>query len=330
MASIHVRGLCLAGYSPNGWVFNFLNPKNSNFKNKYLAKFHNLVNYIYEIGMIRLKAGKNNYLYFIKPNSIMLLAISRYIYRFKVFVDINDPIHLPEHLGRFSMVRYKGILKVSTGIVFESPEYEKYSRNIHTKRTAIIEDTPQFELSFLNYKSRKKIIVWFGSSSTSKVLENYMEYFKEFEKKGFTIKILGVDTEIETKFRSYDIKFESITSYNHEELLGTLSNSIVSFIPMPDTPLYSLRGNLKVKFSMACGCITLASDLPMHDRIINNGVTGFIFSDFKSFSEILENISYLPNESLRSIGMAANSYVVNNFNRKSHAEKICNFISSFD
>lgn len=327
MASIHVRGLCFEGFAPQGYEFKFISPEPSYLKFSIFAKLKNFINYALEIKKIKF-GKKKQYFYFIKPSSWVLLALCRFIYRCKIIIDINDPLHLPEHLGRLSRIKFIMMLRIANAAVFESLEYEHYTSDWHGIPTAVIEDTPQFEVSFINYKMRDKSLVWFGSPATSRLLINYTSHLKKINSVGFSIILLGADVQVVKNLRDCGIVCNSINKYNHELLFDTLSNAILSFVPMPNRVSYSLRGNLKAKFSMATGCITIASDLPMHRRLIENDVTGFTFSDFDEFCKVVDGITKSNAAILEGMGRAANRQIMNNFNRKSHAEKICQFFNS--
>jgi glycosyltransferase involved in cell wall biosynthesis len=328
MASIHVRGLCLEGYAPQGWDFKFIHgPKDFNGLN-FFTRLKTIFFYVGSIRKAVARDSRRGALYFIKPNSIFLLAICRLILRFKIYIDINDPIHLPEQMGRFAGAKVRLMLQIANGIIFESLEYEKFTHKWRRNPTRVIEDTAQFEISFINYKSREKNVVWFGSPSTSKVLIQYIEHLKKLNDCGFSITLLGADAGVVKILSECGIQLTLVKSYDHEKLVEILSNTMLSFVPMPNIDSYSLRGNLKAKFAMASGCITIASDLNMHRRLIVNGVTGYIFSNINDFSVIVENISKSPYDYLEKVGHAANINIVKSFNRKSHAEEICKFIGS--
>jgi len=328
MASRHVRGLCLDGFAPQGYEFKFISPDLSHSRFSLVAKLKNIFNYALTIG--KIKKISNQYFYFVKPSSCALLILCRFVYRCKVIIDINDPIHLPEHLGRFSKIKFVVMLKVANAAVFESSEYEQYTRDWHKAPTIVIEDTPQFEMSFINYDKRSKGLVWFGSPATSKILNNYHNYFKKINSAGLSITLLGADVQVVKLMRESGIVCDSENKYSHELLFNTLSNALLSFIPMPNIESYSLRGNLKAKFSMAAGCITIASDLDMHKRLIENNVNGFLFSDFEDFSRIIDNIAISNTAIYEDMGRAANRKIMKNFNRMSHAQKLCKYFNSLN
>lgn len=324
MPSVFVRALCLEGFEPSGYKFIFLKgqkEQGNKLKRKFLRFFH----YI-NILIVAKKTGQKKYLYFIKPHSLLILISARLFFGFKVYIDVNDPLHLPEHLGAFSRFKFWAYMKICTGAVFESKEYANFNNEFNEKIT-IIEDTPQFEVVYTNYRLRKEQVVWFGSPEASKDLIKYIELFKEFNLYGIRIILLGADRKIISIFKLEKIDFIFFDSYNHSDLKNILSESFYSFVPMQNSPLYSLRGNLKVKFAMASGCIVIASDLDMHNRLIENRVDGFIFENDESFYQILKKIMSFSVFEKEEIGKKANLKIVNNYSRVLHAEKICQYIS---
>jgi glycosyltransferase involved in cell wall biosynthesis len=137
---------------------------------------------------------------------------------------------------------------------------------------------------------------------------------------------MGADPLVVAELRRKGCVLKNIEKYNHEELQELLSSASLSFVPMPNVDLYELRGNLKIKLAMAAGCITVASDLQMHRRLIKSGINGYLFRDYEDFKKTLNKISSELSGSIKRIGKASNIEIVNKYTRKSHAEKICNFI----
>lgn len=324
MPSVFVRALCLEGFEPSGYKFIFLRGQKEQ-GNKLKRKILRFIHYI-KILIVAKKSGHTKYLYFIKPHSLLILIVARLFLGFKVYIDVNDPLHLSEHLGTFSRFKFWAYMKICTGAVFESEEYADFNKEFNEK-IKIIEDTPQFEIAYTNYRLRKEQVVWFGSPEASKDLIKYIELFKKFNVHGVKIVLLGVDSKIISIFKSEKIDFVFFDSYSHSDLINILGESFYSFVPMPNIPLYSLRGNLKVKFAMASGCIVIASDLNMHKRLIENRIDGFIFENDESFDQILKKLKSCSFSEKEEIGRKANLKIVNSYSRMLHAEKICQYIS---
>lgn len=156
---------------------------------------------------------------------------------------------------------------------------------------------------------------------------NYLSEIKLFYDSGYDIRLLGCSIEVRDFFLRNKIDVYSIIEYDRIKMIRELENAKVSFVPMPNDDLFKFRGNLKAKISMSYGCVTLASDIDMHKRLIENNKTGFLFSDS---DEVVKIIKKLDNINLcSSISKAGSLYVNKKFSRKAHAEKVVEFISSF-
>jgi hypothetical protein len=327
MASIHVRARCLIGHQPKGWHFKFIEGPEQSAGVGGIERFTRFL--IYLMNLSRIRCQKNDLsFYFIKPSSIILLVFCRWILRSPVFIDINDPLHLPEHMGRFACFKFRLMLKISNGAVFESEEYHTYCAPWLQIPTTIIEDTPQFEKIYDNFDKRVMGVVWFGSPATSIVLESYMPHLVKFDKCGLKIVLVGASSEVVARVKAEICSVVNIEKYDHRQLVDILSGMIAAFVPMPFGASFELRGNLKAKLAMAAGCITIASDLPMHRRLISHGNNGYIFDDEEAFSKICDEIKVAPPLRASKLGRAANLHVMANFNRSAHANAISKFIES--
>lgn len=329
MPSVFVRAQCLRGFEPKGWKFIFISgpclyEKKIRVVRHIFAAFHYLSE-LFKIKFIRKNVAA---VYFIKPTSALALIASRYIFGLKTFIDVNDPLHLHEFLGRFSEIKFRIFMAIVDGVIFESLEYQKYCEKRALKKYTIIEDTPQFEMSLVNYSAREFYVVWFGSPKTSNVLLSYIEHLKLFSEKGYKVWLLGAAQDVVDKIKENGVSVKLTEKYDHKTLIDIVSSATFSFVPMPNNNLFSLRGNLKAKFSMACGCLTIASNLPMHERLIDNYRNGYLFNDLPEFKNILNEILIDLSEAISRVGRRANLEIVSKYNRRAHAEKICSFIEA--
>ncbi len=328
-ASSYVRALCLDGFWPPGWDVKFVHGPDRLPDCSLFRRF--FVNYHYCKILLGYWCNKKfGCVYFIKPSSIVLLLLVRFVLMAKVIIDINDALHLPEHLGRHSRAKLITLLKISNGIVFESAEYREFCAKWHKTPSTVIEDTPQFEQSYLRFSDRELSAVWFGSFLTSEALLNYKEYFKVISESGFEIILLGAAPHVVDSLKHIVKNIKYMKVYNHQELTAILSYSTLSFVPMPSVEFYELRGNLKAKLSMATGCVTLASNLKMHQRLIDDKRNGYMFQTFEEFCLIIKKISNNPEMYLETIGRSANVKVMCNYNRVSHAKQICEFVETLN
>lgn len=328
LPSTQVRAKCIADFIDRDLTVRFIQGKcpavlNNRIGRRVFKFFFNI------ISVIKLKlVYKKIIVLIIKPNSILLVLFVRFFLGVKCIVDINDPIHLPEFVGK---IRTLGILKLSNLIIFESPEYSSYWSNRGITRSVVIEDTPQFEFIYLDFLKREHTVVWVGSPSTSKVLLNYIPHLHLFSAHQYSIKLLGASDLVAEELKKAGLSVTTINQYDHTTLVNQLSNSQISFVPMPNEDLYTLRGNLKAKISMACGCLTIASRNKMHERLITDGKTGYLFDSINSLDYILAAINNRADKKNVSMTIAfeGNCYVASKFTRENHASEVCKAVSYF-
>jgi hypothetical protein len=239
--------------------------------------------------------------------------------RIKIISDINDPVHLPPYGSRLKTLL---ILKFSNRIIFESQEYRKFWGEDKIASSSIIEDTPQHECIYLDYLIRVKQVIWVGSPAMSGVLLDFIPHLLLFNKSGFEVKLLGASASVVQILLNSGVRLFSLYEYDNVTLTKELATSAISFVPMPNSELYNLRGNLKAKISMACGCLTIASKNEMHERLIENQKTGFLFN---SYADLRVMVEFISKEYFlcKSIAFNGNLYIANNFTRTDHARKIC-------
>ena len=314
----------MADYAPAGWVFEYIQDPFVSQEKKGLAYVYQIYRYAKNFKSM-FRDTQNTYLLFIKPLSPLLILWLRCM-GYKVFSDVNDPIHLPEHLGEHAWLKTYSILRFSNGVIFESPEYRMFWAKCFLSKSTVIEDTPQFTTIFSNYETRLKRVVWFGSPETSVVLLQFVDTLLVFQSFGYELLLMASGPMVQEKLKQAGLFFRVVDSYSHPELVETLSSSAIAFVPMPDNnPSFLLRGNLKAKFPMACGCVTIASDIPMHKRLIEHKKTGYLFKCTQDINIILSDISESTDKGA-SVAKAGNRYVSTTFTQEDHAKKIVAYI----
>lgn len=326
IASGYVRALCLKDFAPKNWTFLYIEGPN-HLGGERLKKKFQLYRYYFNVLWKIFNKRSDSFVYLIKPSSSFVVFVSRYLFRLRTFVDINDPIHLTVHLGRLSRFRSWLFFNLSNGIVFESDEYRSFLGKRYFNKSIVIEDTPQFSTIYDGSEIRFQRVIWYGSPGTSVVLLEYLDYLRLFNSYGYPVLVMGAAEEVLEKLNEHGIVVKNIAKYQHAELVLNASGSLISFVPMPDIPEFNLRGNLKAKFGMACGCITIASNIEMHRRLISHGVTGYLFNDLNSFGQILDQIS-AESGAPSLAGQLGNEYVANKFTVENHAKEITQFFES--
>ena len=320
LPSIHVRAKCLKDFAPHGYTFEFIEGSYPALLNYPVGRgLYRYFFYLSQLATLKYVKHKKVVALINKPPSILLILIIRHMLRIPVIVDINDPIHLPEYYG---YAKTSLILKFSNYIIFESPEYSDYWKKRKISLFSVIEDTPQIECIFINYEQRLKQVIWVGSPATSQDLLEFIPHFLLFNKFGFNIKLLGASSNVVQILLNSNIDLTPVYTYDSKSLIDELSLSAVAFVPMPNSDKYNFRGNLKAKISMGCGCLTIATANKMHERLISNKQTGYLFNTYEDLNSILAFISGEVKVAI-SIAYNGNEYVANNFTRAFHAKEVC-------
>lgn len=319
IASNHVRAKCLEGYASNGWSFEFLETRHSN--ERHHERFHGFYKIIfYILGLIKIKFKyKRIVAFIIKPDSLILMFLIRRILRVPLISDVNDPIHLFPRVGQARALR---LFHASDHVIFESLEYKCFWAGNEMPPVSIVEDTPQFECVFLDFVTRASYVAWVGSSLTSEVLLEFIPHLWLFNKMGYHVLLLGASDDVNQALCRAGIKTTLIAKYDHSSLVDNLTMAQIAFVPMLNNELHELRGNLKAKVAMGCGCLTIATRNAMHERLIENGKSGFLFNSFEELDSVLNTIAIKKNIAKKA-AFTGNCYVADRFTRDAHASKIC-------
>ena len=315
IASNFVRAKCLEGYDTYGWKFIFLQGEYPKLLNiKFIRAFYRL--YFNLINLFKIKKKYNEVIALtIKQDSLILIFLIRKILNIKVIFDLNDPLHLFTYVGEEKCIKLINFVDYT---IFESPEYRDFLKNKYSVKSIVIEDTPQFEYIFTNYSVREKVVVWVGSPVTSNILLEFIPHILELNRNGYKIKLIGASIQVNKTLLNAGISTILIEKYDHNKMVEILSTAKLAFVPMFNENLYLLRGNLKAKISMACGCLVIASNNKMHKRIIRDGENGFLFDSYDEFYNILKD--KLTNTlEVDKIAFNGNKYVSENFTRTNQA-----------
>ena len=323
LPSEYVRAQCLFGVEPNGWKFLFYRRSSSKQKkNKYWMYLSSLRDLVKGINALEEPSSK---VYLIKPLSVIEIIALKLFIRSPVYIDVNDPYHLEEFLGPNSLLKFKLIAYLCDGVIFESWENFNYHNKWVQKKSIVVEDTAQFvpSLELAADESKQKTVVWVGSPKTSNVLLDSIDALKVFVSFDYNIELLGASDEVSKTLIANNIDANVQTSYDREFLTKRLSVASISFVPMPDSNLFNLRGNLKAKLAMAFGCIVVAQNNEMHRRLIMPSNTGFLFSTDSDLQAILVEIENRKNR--EKIRKGAIKYVQDYFTPQKHAQSLVDF-----
>lgn len=308
----YVRGLQFVG---NDCDAIYLLDEDNFTKKKYFCLIIGTLKNLYS-----LHRNKNKYsvVVILKPWSLLVSLILLFIFKKKLYIDINDPLHLDNFIGEWKFKIYLAIFHKR--LIFESKEYLNYCNKRFKITGTLIEDFSQYdEFPFSSWSQKKRSVIWFGNYGNSYELIRHIDIIRHFNAQGYQLVVLGPSKLVIEKLHDNSINFHEIKQKSRASLLNAISKSRFAFIPFnASSDLHTLRGNLKVKFAMAGGCCVLASNLLMHRRLINHGRNGFLFNDTINASEINEIIEC---KKLKMISENAKKTILTLGTKKQHFEK---------
>ena len=254
----------------------------------------------------------------VKPWSILIaLSLGLIFQRRKVFLDINDPLHLPEFLGesRFKLF----LFFFRNNLIFESEEYYKYCKKKYHVEGRIIEDYAQIEdIPEVEWAKKEKQLLWYGDKKISEILVEYASALNAFQNAGYCIKTIGASDHVIAFLKKRGLCIDILKPKSRDDFLSILAKSRFVIAPFnPDLPLHTMRGNLKVKIAMASGACVVAEDMAMHRRLVQDSINGFLINKKTSIEEIdsrivncinLANISENARKSIKTLGDRRKSF----------------------
>ena len=266
---------------------------NNNFELSYFFEFINKkkiiqkITYLYRSLNLSIKcSSKYSIAIIIKPSSVLSILILLAVYKKKLYIDINDPLDQTEFLGYF---RFRLLLFLfKNRIIYE---FKAYCEKKYGYTGELIDDYSQYEdFEFPNWHERKNVILWFGDQGNSENLIRVIDLLSHMNSVGFVLNVVGLSNGAKSLLSKNHIRYSELIPKSRDDFLKILSESKFSIIPFDrEKKIHTLRGNLKVKISMAAGCIVFAEKIPMHTRLINDQENGFLF-DSRSLESFINRI----------------------------------------
>lgn len=130
------------------------------------------------------------------------------------------------------------------------------------------------------------IIVWIGSPSTVKYLQNIAESLLIlFKRAPFTLRVIGA------QFNYPGLKIECLLWTETDEV-SNLSDCSVGIMPLLNSSWEKGKCGYKLIQYMACGLPVVASDVGVNSEIIRHGENGFLVSTSQQWVDALEMVLF--------------------------------------
>ena len=241
----------------------------------------------------------------------------------KIIYDIDDLVFLKnERIEPWYALLLKGrkkpsfLMKRVNHVITCTPFLDSYARQFNTNTTDISSTINTQNYLPVNPYTNDKIITlgWSGSHSTVRMLKTILPVFQELKKRiDFNLLVMG----------SADIELEGIPveamEWTEEKEIEILQRMDIGLYPLPlDEEWVNGKSGLKALQYMALGIPAVASNIGCNDRVIEQGVSGFLVT---SREEWIEKLVLLMNDPTlrKQIGLAGRERVEKMFSVKANA-----------
>jgi|TARA_B100000959_G_C14937915_1_gene606524 glycosyltransferase involved in cell wall biosynthesis len=152
-------------------------------------------------------------------------------------------------------------------------------------------------------------LVWLGSSSTRKYLEQHRDILEALGKAFPDIRLLVVS---DFSFNLSHLQVDSV-AWSEQAERSTLQQADIGIAPMEDNLWTQGKCALKVLQYMAAGLPVVSSDVGANAEVVEDGITGFLASSKEEWISAIGNL--IANSELRnSLGQTGRLRVENNYN----------------
>lgn len=167
-------------------------------------------------------------------------------------------------------------------------------------------------------------IVWIGSSSTRKYLEDLIPILEKLAEKAPHIRLkIIADFDLETKCLT-----TVPVQWSNETETAELASSHIGIAVMPDDPWTRGKCGLKVLQYMAASLPVVASAAGVHGEIVDHGKSGYLVGDSSGWLPALTRL--IDDESLRrSMGECGREIVGDRYSYAATARQMINRLKSF-
>jgi glycosyltransferase involved in cell wall biosynthesis len=205
----------------------------------------------------------------------------------KIVFDFDDAIFCRSN-GKPSATRMKRFQKIidASSLVLAGNQYLADQCGAATK--AVI-PTPVDETLYLqsDEKAEGIVLVWVGSRSTRKYLENHRSTFEAIgaEIPGLVLKVIA-----DFDFQLSNLKVRNIPWQNETEA-NEIARSHIGIAPMPDNPWTRGKCALKVIQYMAAGLPVVSSRTGANQEVVVEGETGLLADSTQEWVAAIHSLS---------------------------------------
>ncbi len=208
----------------------------------------------------------------------------------KLVFDFDDAIFCNSD-GSYSQTRMNRFIKTATmcdhifaGNAYLAEEASKYNPKVTIIPTSV--DSNKYALPRQN-KPGNTVLVWIGSSSTRKYLEQALPFL---EKASLIVPNLQLDVIADFELKSELLVIHSI-AWSEASEAAALSKADIGIAPMPETDWTKGKCALKVLQYMAAGLPVISSKSGVNAYVVEDGVNGYLVNEDAQWGELIAKLS---------------------------------------
>jgi len=256
---------------------------------------------------------------------VTLFAILRFINP-KIVYEIDDTIFeinpflnqgkIEEVLLKYQAKLCKNMMKKSAWVIAEN-DYLANEAKKHNSHVSVLSAPIDNRIYIPKEKKEVDVVTigWMGSPSTTYMLEDISEVFKELYglNKNFRLKVVGA---------SSDFNIEGIDlikkDWSESEQLSDLQSFDIGLMPLDDSPFQRGRLGYKMIQYMSVGVPVVASNVGLNPTVVRNGQNGFLVDNKQMWKDRL--LQLIEDKDLREeMGKTGLLDVEKNFSLQSKA-----------
>lgn len=231
-----------------------------------------------------------------------------------IIFDFDDAIFTnPKAVKRFIRT-----VKKSKYVILENDFnrsfVQEYNKNILTITGPI--DTNRYSLSNKNEDNGRIVIGWIGSQDSFDYLNPLLDIFRNLSRKhkNLNIEVIGAKKVDVGEFNLIvkDWQFETEVSDLHRFDIGIM--------PLPDDEWSKGKGGYKLLQYMSVGIPCVASSVGINQKIIREGLNGFLATENKEWEEKLSKLIENP-QLRRKMGINGREIAVKEYSVEANARR---------
>lgn len=251
--------------------------------------------------------------------------------RKRVIFDFDDAIYTVSEVRKKTLIekftypeRVQKIVSLSESVVVGNDYLAKfaghYNKRVYVVPTSI--DLKKYPMRLSGGKMSTPVVIgWIGTPSTSPYLELISSALQEIAAKNDIIfRIIGGSS-----FACPGVKVEHLP-WSLESEVEDICSLDIGVMPLTDDPWSRGKCGLKLLQYMAAGVPAVASPVGVNNKIISDGINGYLAKNNEEWVAKIRNLICFPNEHVEMIELARKT-VENEYSIEVNAKKLIDILT---